>query len=134
MPVVPARLSAWTWLLPLPLLHLATWFSLATQFTDGAALWYLPYAIGLVLVLWWGPRVLLAVYLNALLCVPLWGLDWRWAPLYAIPETLGVTLAWLMLRLPWVWTLTSLPRRLKPTIAVSLPAKLILSNVPIPPN
>lgn len=99
MPVVPARLSAWTWLLPLPLLHIATWFSLATQFTHGAALWYLPYAIGLVLVLWWGPRVLLAVYLNALLCVPFWGLDWRWAPLYAIPETLGVTLAWLMLRL-----------------------------------
>ncbi len=99
MPAVPARLSAWTWLLPLPLLHLATWFSLATQFTHGAALWYLPYAIGLVLVLWWGPRVLLAVYLNALLCVPLWGLDWRWAPLYAIPETLGVSLAWLMLRL-----------------------------------
>ncbi|MFG0723108.1 EAL domain-containing protein [Pseudomonas sp. GLN_6] len=99
MPVVPARLSAWTWLLPLPLLHIATWFSLATQFTDGAALWYLPFALALVLVLWWGPRVLLAVYLNALLCVPLWGLDWRLAPLYAIPETLGVTLAWLLLRL-----------------------------------
>ncbi|CAN7399790.1 EAL domain-containing protein [Pseudomonas sp. LjRoot71] len=99
MPVVPARLSAWTWLLPLPLLHIATWFSLATQFTDGAALWYLPFALALVLVLWWGPRVLLAVYLNALLCMPLWGLDWRLAPLYAIPETLGVTLAWLLLRL-----------------------------------
>ncbi len=99
MPVVPARLSAWTWLLPLPLLHIATWSSLATQFTDGAALWYLPFALALVLVLWWGPRVLLAVYLNALLCVPLWGLDWRWAPLYALPETLGVTLAWLLLRL-----------------------------------
>lgn len=99
MPAVPARLSAWTWLLPLPLLHIATWFSLATQFTDGAALWYLPFALALVLVLWWGPRVLLAVYLNALLCMPLWGLDWRLAPLYAIPETLGVTLAWLLLRL-----------------------------------
>ena len=60
MPAVPHRLSLWTWLLPLPLLHLATWLSLATQFTDGAALWYPPFALALVFALWWGPRVLLA--------------------------------------------------------------------------
>ncbi|PTS84956.1 sensor domain-containing diguanylate cyclase [Pseudomonas sp. HMWF032] len=99
MPAVPPRLSIWTWLLPLPLLHTATWLSLATQFTEGAALWYLPFAIGLVLVLWWGPRVLLAVYLNAMFAIPLWGLDWQWAPLYAISETLGIALAWWLLRL-----------------------------------
>lgn len=45
-----------------------------------------------------GPRVLLAVYLNAALSIPLWGLEWQWAPLYALPETLGVALAWLLLR------------------------------------
>ncbi|WP_339523600.1 bifunctional diguanylate cyclase/phosphodiesterase [Pseudomonas sp. EA_35y_Pfl2_R111] len=98
MPVVPHPLSPWTWLLPLPLLHLATWLSLATQFTDGAALWYPPFALALVFALWWGPRVLLAVYLNAMLSIPLWGLEWQWAPLYALPETLGVALAWLLLR------------------------------------
>src|SRR3989338_6327220 len=99
MPAVPHRLSLWTWLLPLPLLHLATWLSLATQFTDGAALWYPPFALALVFALWWGPRVLLAVYLNAAVSIPLWGLEWQWAALYALPETLGVALAWLLLRL-----------------------------------
>ncbi|MGE8361746.1 sensor domain-containing protein [Pseudomonas sp.] len=98
MPVVPNRLPSWTWWLPLPLFHLATWLSLATQFSDGAALWYVPFALGLVLCQWWGPRVLLAMYLNAMLCVPLWGLEWRWAPLYALPETLAPALAWLLLR------------------------------------
>lgn len=98
MPVVPHRLPLWTWLLPLPLLHLTTWLSLATQFAAGAALWYPPFALALVCTLWWGPRVLLAVYLNAMLSVPLWGLEWQWAPLYALPETFGVALAWLLLR------------------------------------
>ncbi|WP_043310939.1 EAL domain-containing protein [Pseudomonas sp. ML96] len=97
MVVDSARLPSWTWWLPLPLLNLATWLSLSTQFAAGAALCYLPFAIGLCLVLWWGPRVLLALYLNALLCAPLWGLDWHWAPLYALPETLAIGFAWLAL-------------------------------------
>lgn len=58
-----------------------------------------PFALALVFALWWGPRVLLAVYLNAMLSIPLWDLPWQWAPLYALSETLGVALAWLLLRL-----------------------------------
>src|SRR3990167_7272704 len=99
MPAAPDRLPTWTWWLPLPLLHLATWLSLGTQFSEGAALWHLPFALGLVMTLWWGPRVLPLLYLNSLLSIPLWGLDWRWAPLYAVPETLGVALAWWLCRL-----------------------------------
>ncbi|MBX9753891.1 MAG: EAL domain-containing protein, partial [Pseudomonadaceae bacterium] len=55
------------------------------------------FGLGLVLCLWWGARVLPALYLNALLSIPLWGLDWQWAPLYAVPETLCVALAWWLL-------------------------------------
>ncbi|HEX5843639.1 MAG TPA: EAL domain-containing protein [Pseudomonas sp.] len=99
MPAAFVRLPTWTWWLPLPLLHLATWLSLATQFTDGAALWHLPFALALVMTLWWGPRVLPQLFLNSMLSIPLWGLDWRWAPLYAVPETLGVALAWWLCRL-----------------------------------
>ncbi|WP_068824957.1 sensor domain-containing protein [Pseudomonas sp. BMS12] len=91
------RLPRWSWWLPLPLLHLGTWISLSTQFASGAALCYLPFALGLCCVLWWGPRVLPALYLNAVLSAPLWGLDWRLAPLHALPETLAVLLAWLAL-------------------------------------
>lgn len=99
MPAAPFSLPRWTWWLPLPVLHLATWLSLATQFSTGAALWHLPFALSLVMSLWWGPRVLVLLYLNAMLSIPLWGLDWRLAPLYALPETIGVALAWLLLRL-----------------------------------
>ncbi|MWV10712.1 EAL domain-containing protein [Pseudomonas sp. R-28-1W-6] len=100
MAVDSDRLPGWTWWLPLPLFHLGTWLSLSSQFASGAALWYLPFALGLTFVLWWGPRVLPALYLNAVLSIPLWGLDWHWAPLYALSETLGVGLAWLLLRRP----------------------------------
>lgn len=98
MAVDSTPLPQWTWWLPLPLLHLGTWLSLSTQFATGAALCYLPFALGLCGVLWWGPRVLPALYLNALISAPLWGLDWRWAPLHALPETLAVGSAWLALR------------------------------------
>lgn len=91
------RLPKWTWWLPLPLLHLATRLSLTTQFSEGVALWYLPFALGLVFIFWWGPRVLPAIYLNAWLSIPLWDLDWHWGPLYALPETLCIGLAWLLL-------------------------------------
>ena len=94
----PDRLPNWTWWLPLPILHLATWISLATRLNDGVALCYLPLVLGLVFCLWWGPRVLPALYLNALLSVPLWGLPWQWAPLYALPETVAVGLGWWLLR------------------------------------
>ena len=77
MAVDSAPLPRWTWWLPLPLLHLATWLSLSTQYATSAALCYLPFALGLCAVLWWGPRVLLALYLNAVLSAPLWGLDWQ---------------------------------------------------------
>ncbi|RMH83418.1 EAL domain-containing protein [Pseudomonas sp. AOB-7] len=92
------RLPKWTWWLPLPLFHLGTWLSLTTRLDDGVALCYLPLLLGLVLCLWWGPRVLPALYLNALLSTPLWGLPWQWAPLYALPETAAVALGWWLLR------------------------------------
>ncbi|MHC5347597.1 sensor domain-containing protein [Metapseudomonas furukawaii] len=99
MPAAPFRLPQWTWWLPLPLLHLATWASLGIQASGGIAAWYLPFALGLVFCLWWGARVLPSLYFNTLLSAPLWGLDWHWAPLYAVPETLAVAVScWVVRR------------------------------------
>ncbi|OEC36790.1 PAS domain S-box-containing protein/diguanylate cyclase (GGDEF) domain-containing protein [Pseudomonas cuatrocienegasensis] len=130
MPAAPA-LPRWTWWLPLPLFHLATWLALASQFADGAALLYVPFALALVLCLWWGPRVLPAMYLNALLSIPLWGLDWQWAPLYAIPETVGVGLAWLLLRRrPFDAALADLPGLLRfCALGVFVPVVLVSVGV-----
>ncbi|MCW2294545.1 diguanylate cyclase (GGDEF)-like protein/PAS domain S-box-containing protein [Pseudomonas sp. BIGb0408] len=98
MPPTSERLPFWTWWLPLPAFHLATLLSLTTQFQGGIAILYLPFALGLVLTLWWGPRVLVGLYANAMLSAPLWGLDWHWAPVHALPETLGVVFCYLALR------------------------------------
>ena len=85
----------WTWVLPFFIANLGTWLSIWFKTDPGASLWYLPTAFGIVMVYWWGPRVLLGIYLNAVICAPLWDLPWQWAPLYALPETLEVGLSWL---------------------------------------
>lgn len=87
----PPALPWWTWLAPFVIFHLGTGLSLQFQVSKGVSLWYLPVPLGLVLIQWWGPRVLLGLYLNAMLCAGYWGLYrwWLW-PLYAIPETLKV--------------------------------------------
>ena len=48
------------------------------------------------MVYWWGPRALVGLYLNAVVCAPLWDLPWKWAFLYALPETLEVGLSWFL--------------------------------------
>jgi len=96
MPAALDQPPRWTWWLPLPLFLLATGLLLASQLIGGVVLWPLSFALGLVFILWWGPRILPLLYLSATLGAPLWGVDWQWAPLYAAAETLCVGLAWLL--------------------------------------
>jgi PAS domain S-box-containing protein len=86
----------WTWVLPFFIANLGTWLSLWFKTGPGASLWYLPTAFGIVMAYWWGPRVMLGVYLNAVVCAPLWDLPWQWSFLYALPETIEVGLSWLL--------------------------------------
>jgi PAS domain S-box-containing protein len=91
------KLPAWTWALPLLLFQFATGLSLNFQIMPRMALWYIPIPLGILLIHWWGPRVLVGLYLNAVLSMPYWGhSDWRLWPLYALPETLTVALSWLL--------------------------------------
>lgn len=91
-----SSLPWWTWVAPFLIAHAATWLSLWFKTGPGASLWYLPTALGIVMVYWWGPRALVGVYLNALVSTPLWDLPWQRAYLYALPETLEVGLSWLL--------------------------------------
>lgn len=97
MAVESDRLPRWSWWLPLPLLCLGNWMSLPTRLDAGGALCYLPFALAICLVLWWGPRVLPAVFLSALLSSSLWELEWPVASLHALVETLAAGLVWLAL-------------------------------------
>jgi integral membrane sensor domain MASE1 len=91
-----SSLPWWTWVLPFFIANLGTWLSIWFKTDPGASLWYLPTALGIVMIYWWGPRVLLGVYLNAVVCTPLWDLPWQWSFLYALPETIEVGLSWLL--------------------------------------
>lgn len=88
----------WTWVIPFVLFHVGTQGSLHFQVAPGTALWYWPIPLGIVLVHWWGSRVLFGQYVNATLSATLWDLPWQWSPLYALPETLVVFLSW------WLFT------------------------------
>lgn len=89
-------LPAWTWIAPLFLFQICTWGSLRLEVSPGVLVWYLPLPVGIVLVHWWGPRVLAALIANAMITVPLWDLPWRWAPVQALPETATIALSWLL--------------------------------------
>ena len=92
-PVLPR----WTWFLPPLIFHLGTILSLEFRISPDMPLWYLPVPLGMILIHWWGPRVLVGLYLNAMLCAGYWGFQrWELWPLYAIPETLKVALSWWM--------------------------------------
>ena len=102
----------WPWYITLPvallIFHLGTRASLYFTVAPGTALWYWPIPLGLILIQWWGPKVLLPLYLNAVLSAGLWGLpQWQFWPVYALPETGQVFLSWLLFRrfyqgLPWL--------------------------------
>src|SRR6185503_11056602 len=91
------RLPWWTWLVPVVVCHLGTQAALYFQFAPGISISYWPIPLALVLTMWWGPRALLGLYLNAVLSAGLWGLPrlelW---PVYALPETMAVGVGWLL--------------------------------------
>lgn len=92
------KLPMWTWVLPFLVFHAGSRISLLFQYDLGVASLYLPTAFAVVLVNWWGPwRVLPALYLNAAICTPLWGVPevHLWF-LYAVPETVYVFLTWML--------------------------------------
>ena len=91
------QLPWWTWVVPAVVCHLGTQVSLHFNYAPGVSLLYLPIPLGMVMIQWWGPRVLPGLYLNALLCAGWWGLpQMAWWPVYALPETLAVGASWLL--------------------------------------
>lgn len=94
------RLPWWTWILPLVVLAIATLASLPFVATNYGIYWiYFPINVGTIMTLWWGPRVIAAVYANAIFAIILLNLpNFSLYPIYAIPETLQVFMAWALVR------------------------------------
>jgi hypothetical protein len=92
------KLPLWTWIAGLLLLHLGSWISVQFKIDEGISAIYLPTAIGIVLVNWWGPwRVVPLVYASAVLSSSLWNVQGigNWF-LFSLPETLMVFLSWFL--------------------------------------
>lgn len=89
-------LAWWTWVVSLPVCFVGTLISLQAKIATGSSLFYFPLPFALTLAYWWGPRVLLGYYINAVLCAGFWGLTrvGLW-PVYALPEVIFVFLSWL---------------------------------------
>lgn len=92
----------WTSLAALVIIHIGTEVSLVFKYDQGVADYYLPTALSVILINWWGPaRVLPVMYLNAALSTYLWGIPadrWYHWLVYAIPETLFTFLSWFLFR------------------------------------
>lgn len=97
-----SNLPWWTWIVPIVLIHLGSEISLLFKYAQGVADLYLPTAIALILIQWWGPaRVVPAMYVNAVFSTYLWGIPvdraQQWF-LYGMPETMFLILSWLLFR------------------------------------
>lgn len=93
-------LPAWTFLASIIIIHIGTEISLVFKYDEGVADYYLPTALSLILINWWGPaRVIPAMYINAVLSTYLWGIPlerWPHWLLYGMPETIFTALSWYL--------------------------------------
>ena len=87
----------WIWIVVFLLLQISSEFSIFFLYTPGTADVYLPFSIAVILIYWFGPRVLIVVYLNTFINSYFWGheniLTW---PIFGLPETLFVFLSWFL--------------------------------------
>jgi signal transduction histidine kinase len=94
---IPGMLPWWTWVLPLFIFQFGTQISLIFKYLPASSVFYIPTAIGIVLIYWWGPRILPALYINAVLSCGFWDIhDKLTWPVYGLPETLFVFLSWYL--------------------------------------
>ena len=99
----PAAYSKWTWLTWLQVtlvLVFGSIVSILLRNFNNSLLLYLPLAFGIVLVHWFGPRVLPLTFLNGVLTLFLWGSPGGWVRymVVATHEPIVSLISWLLAR------------------------------------
>lgn len=95
------ELPWWTWVVPLPVVVIAYKVSFLFIGLFGSSIIYLPITLGIVMVHWWGPRVLTPLYITAVVFSQSWNepvTSYLEAPLVATHDTVTVFLSWLLYR------------------------------------
>lgn len=94
---IERNLPWWTWIAPFILFPIGNYLSLSFKLETSVGSLYLPTAISIVLINWWGPkRTLPALYICAAVFAPFWGVDVWWQRLiFPLSETLFAGCSWL---------------------------------------
>lgn len=89
--------------MPVILFHLGSQISIQFKYSQGVSDFYLPTALALILIQWWGPkRIIPALYINAVLSTYFWGIPvdrWHQWLVYGLPETIFIALSWYLFRI-----------------------------------
>ena len=92
------NLPLWTWVAPFPIFLVGGFVSLFFKSDTGIVTFYLPTALSVILVNWWGPkRTLPWLYISATLLTPLGGVEtwWQWF-IYPLCEVSYAALSWFL--------------------------------------
>ncbi len=85
------------WIIAFVIMQLSSEYSIFFLYTPGTADVYFTFAIGVVLIYWLGPRVLILSYFNALVNCHFWGHEniYSW-PVFSLSDPVFFLLSWLL--------------------------------------
>lgn len=87
------------WVLPFLIFFSATLTSLFCKTPSGGILFYLPIPLSIVLVQWWGPRVIPGLLLNSFLALAIWdSKDFNLWPVLATHECATSLMSWFLFK------------------------------------
>jgi signal transduction histidine kinase len=91
------KLPLWTWFVPLLIFAAGSEIAILFKSYFGSSIFYLPLAFGIILLHWWGPRVLTPLYINSLIFSARFGISLN-APLVATHIAVSGFLSWFLFR------------------------------------
>ena len=85
------------WIIAFVLMQLSSEYSIFFLYTPGTADVYLTFAIGIVLIYWLGPRVLILAYISAFINCYFWGHEnlYSW-PVFSLADPVFLFLSWFL--------------------------------------
>lgn len=96
------NLPWWTWVAPLIIFQIGFCTSSLFKTPQGPSLFYLPIAFGIILVHWWGPRVVLGMFASSLLNMAWMNIEPSLAALaLATHGPVCIYLSWFLFRLKY---------------------------------
>lgn len=92
-----SELPWWTWVLPFIFFHAGSHISMFFQIPSGSSLFYLPVPLSIILIHWWGLRILPSLIVNSFITALIWDQNqFNWWPAISIQESLCAFFSWYL--------------------------------------